>query len=82
MKKFVGFMVVMLILATLVTGCGQSAPAASGSSEGKSAEKEVVLKVAFFKGGFGDAWFNWLKEEFEKTRIIDYPNKLTRLVGL
>ncbi len=68
MKKTKALIIFLMVTALIFSACsggGNEGTTSSGSEADK--QEEVVLKVAFFQGGFGDAWFKYLKEEFEKT---------------
>ncbi|BBH25033.1 hypothetical protein Back11_63960 [Paenibacillus baekrokdamisoli] len=65
-KRFMKLSLGLLMVLSVLAGCaGKSeTPEANGATNSK--EEKFTLKVAFFQGGYGDSWFKWLKEEFEK----------------
>ncbi|GBF77521.1 ABC carbohydrate transporter substrate-binding [Paenibacillus sp. 598K] len=63
----------MMAMSVILSGCtnsggnggsGSSDPGSGGEGAQGSTEAKV-LKVAFFQGGYGDAWFKELKQQFE-----------------
>ncbi|QTH40647.1 extracellular solute-binding protein [Cohnella sp. LGH] len=77
---------IAVMLISLLAGCGggnagEAGGTASSSESGKpqqsSGSAPRTLKVAFFKGGYGDAWFLELKKEFEKV----HPDVTVELEG-
>ncbi|MCQ6557615.1 ABC transporter substrate-binding protein [Paenibacillus mendelii] len=81
--------VVLMVLVGLLAGCGGNGGnepknanngnepiTANGGNNSEEKEPET-LKVAFFQGGYGDSWFKWLKEEFEK----EHTNVTVELEG-
>lgn len=69
MKKLSKVLTLFVVLTFMVVQIGMVVSA-------KTADK-VTLKVAYFKGGYGDEWFNWLKANYEKT----HPNVTIQLEG-
>ncbi|MFD0713860.1 extracellular solute-binding protein [Paenibacillus sp. GCM10027626] len=71
-KKMLMVTTASTLLLGLLAGCGGNSGTKSegdgggGNGAGGEGGKPVTLKVAFFQGGYGDSWFKWLKEEFEK----------------
>ncbi|MDI4647929.1 extracellular solute-binding protein [Cohnella hashimotonis] len=59
-------LLVAVMLVALLAGCGGEKKETSGGSASSSSAAPKTLKVAYFKGGYGDAWFLALKKEFEK----------------
>ena len=82
MKKYSKLLVLVLILSIVITGCGGEEDATNksgkaGSNEQGMPTEEVTLKFAYFDGGFGGEWAEWLKTEFENK----YPNVTVELTG-
>lgn len=82
MKKFIKVISLMLVLSMILVGCGEKTQkvADTDTSSGETVsvpDEEVTLKVTFFEAGFGRAWQEWLKSEFEK----QYSNVTVELVG-
>jgi N-acetylglucosamine transport system substrate-binding protein len=81
-KKYSKLLVLVLILSIVLTGCGGEEDATNksgkaGSNEQGMPTEEVTLKFAYFDGGFGGEWAEWLKTEFENK----YPNVTVELTG-
>lgn len=70
MKKISKLLAVLMIFSFVA--CQFGAVTASAKTSPK-----VTLKVTYFKGGYGDVWFNWLKAQYEKT----HPNVTINLDG-
>jgi len=72
-SRFMLFSTLLLVIAMMTSACSSSNSGSStnggqvnqekGAKDDKGEKK--VLKVAFFQGGFGDAWFKELKSGFE-----------------
>ncbi len=81
MKRLVMIVAVVTLLASLMAGCsgGNTNKPGERSGENNSGREneKVTLKVSFFQGGYGDAWFVWLKEQFEQK----YNNVTIQLEG-
>ncbi|BFH64704.1 extracellular solute-binding protein [Paenibacillus azoreducens] len=69
-KRLITLSLSLVMASGLLAGCSGSSggkePSTAAPQEGENNGGKVTLKVAFFQGGYGDAWFKWLKEEFEK----------------
>ncbi len=69
MKKLFSILLVAVLILTLLAGCSSNDADVSSqeaqSSKELSDSEPVTLKVAYFEGGFGADWFEWLKAEYE-----------------
>ncbi|MEF2243677.1 MULTISPECIES: extracellular solute-binding protein [unclassified Paenibacillus] len=72
--RFFVITAIVLVMMLAVSACSSGKENNNGSGKGSNtqqeggkgeAAKKKVLKVAFFQGGFGDAWFKELKAGFE-----------------
>lgn len=69
MKKISKVLALFLVMVLMVAQVGMATTTRTSD--------KVNLKVLFFKGGYGDSWFQWLKAEYEKT----HPNVTVQLQG-
>lgn len=67
-KRLMKMSLVMVMVFSVLAGCAGKSETkeTNGATATDSKEEKVTLKVAFFQGGYGDEWFKWLKQEFEK----------------
>jgi len=80
MKRAYKILSLILALSLLLVGCSGQSADKGGSEEvspGVPEDEEITLRVTFFEAGFGRAWQEWLKEEFE----AKHPNVTIELVG-
>ena len=67
MRNFMKLLAIVLVLVMIVAfaGCNNS----KGNSEGTSQSSKKMsgtLKIAFFKGGYGDEWINAIAAEYKR----------------
>ena len=85
-RRFVAIaLVCALCIVIATTGCTtvqntdtpSSTSNTSGSTTQNTTEQPVTIRLAFFQGGFGNAWEVWLKTQYE----ADHPNVTIQLEG-
>lgn len=75
MKKVIATLLAGLMLAGTVAGCssqpsGNNPSKTDTESTGGNTGEEITLKLAIFKGGYGDSYWTPVQEAFQK----EYPN--------
>ncbi|MFD0960627.1 extracellular solute-binding protein [Paenibacillus chungangensis] len=65
MTWLTAMLIVAMMLASACANNSNGSEEQGGKESNAPAGEKKVLKVAFFQGGFGDAWFKELKQQFE-----------------
>lgn len=73
MKRIIALTLVLLSLATCCVGCGDG----SGNEGTAGSEDKVVLKISYFKGGYGEEWIKAICDAY----TAEHPNVTFQLEG-